>query len=239
MRLATYNVHHGAPTRGPVDLDRTIEVCRVLDADLLAVQELDSGVARSGGIDQPRALSTRLGLHAAFAAPVRIGEDGRYGHALFARHPLTDVEQIELTVTPGREHRTALLATVELDGTLVEVCALHLENPRQADVARPTALEQARFAFDLIVARAERSGRPAVVLGDLNVDPARIEPLATAAGFDLAAGSPTFPSRRPRVRIDHVAVRGLRVEATDVPAAEASDHRPLLVLAVPDRGPLA
>ena len=51
MRLATYNVHHGAPARGRVDLDATVAVCHALDADLLAVQELDAHVDRSGGVE--------------------------------------------------------------------------------------------------------------------------------------------------------------------------------------------
>ena len=83
--------------------------------------------------------------------------------------------------------------------------------------------------FDLLSQRAGRSGRPAVLLGDLNLEGAVVGPIAAARGFDLAVAPPTYPAARPTRRIDHVALRGLRLEAVEVPAARASDHRPLLV----------
>lgn len=233
MRLATYNVHHGAPARGPVAFDQTLDVCRALDADVLAVQELDADVARSGRIDQPTILATTLGMRSCFAVTVRIGSMGRYGHALLSTHELDDIEVVPLAVTEGREARAAILATTVIGGVPLVVGAVHLENARRGDRGEPAASAQAQHVLRLVAERATVTGHAAVVLGDLNLDAPLTRALATDAGFELAGGPNTYPSGGPRHRIDHVAARGLTVTSVEVPASDASDHRPLLVTARP------
>ena len=52
MRLATFNILSGrAPADDRVDPDRFAAVVRELDADVLALQEVDRGQARSGYAD--------------------------------------------------------------------------------------------------------------------------------------------------------------------------------------------
>jgi endonuclease/exonuclease/phosphatase family metal-dependent hydrolase len=234
MRLATYNVHHGAPSRGRVDLDATIGVCRALRSDVLAVQELDSFASRSGRIDQPSVLAEALGMFVAFATTVRLDERGHYGHALFSVHRLIDVETVELVVSPGREPRAAILASTEVDGVPLEVAAVHLENPRRGHDPSKT-IEQAAAVFARAISRADATGNVAVVMGDLNLGATTTRSLAEGSGFALAAGPNTFPSHRPHQRIDHIALRGGSIEHVEVPASDASDHRPLLVIADADR----
>ncbi|MFJ5229056.1 endonuclease/exonuclease/phosphatase family protein [Kitasatospora sp. NPDC088391] len=67
LRLATFNVLHGrrpsvdGPT-GAVGLAPLAEAVAGLDADVLALQELDRGQERSGGVDQARALAGAAGV---------------------------------------------------------------------------------------------------------------------------------------------------------------------------------
>jgi endonuclease/exonuclease/phosphatase family metal-dependent hydrolase len=52
VRLATFNVLHGrAPADGRVDLDRFASAVATLDADVLALQEVDRSQSRSGSAD--------------------------------------------------------------------------------------------------------------------------------------------------------------------------------------------
>ena len=52
MRLATFNILHGrSPVDGQVDLDRFAAAVRDLDADVLALQEVDRDQPRSHGAD--------------------------------------------------------------------------------------------------------------------------------------------------------------------------------------------
>jgi endonuclease/exonuclease/phosphatase family metal-dependent hydrolase len=51
MKLVTFNILHGRTPGDGVDLDRFVECVAELDADILALQEVDSIQARSGLAD--------------------------------------------------------------------------------------------------------------------------------------------------------------------------------------------
>ena len=66
---------------------------------------------------------------------------------------------------------------------------------------------------------------PRVLIGDLNLGPARAKPLFAAAGFDCVPDVCTFPADEPRVMLDYIAVEGLRILDRAVIRSDTSDHR--------------
>jgi endonuclease/exonuclease/phosphatase family metal-dependent hydrolase len=56
--------------------------------------------------------------------------------------------------------------------------------------------------------------------------------VVAGAGLVRVDAPPTFPAHLPRRRIDWIAVDGLAVEGVEVPALDASDHRPLVATCV-------
>ena len=109
------------------------------------------------------------------------------------------------------------------DGELA-VVATHLSNRGRAD-PHP-ALAQ----LDAVLARLATIAPPRVLLGDLNLEPDVIGDVIAAAGLTRVDAPPTFPVDVPRRRIDWIAVDGLVVESVEVPALDASDHRPLVAV---------
>ncbi|HET9442931.1 MAG TPA: endonuclease/exonuclease/phosphatase family protein [Acidimicrobiales bacterium] len=221
IRAATFNVLHGqrGDGSGVVDLDLLVTCAAGLDADLLALQEADVGVVRSGRADQPRAVAEATGMEHVFAKAISIGT-GRYGNALLARGPISDIEVLRLPKHSRlHEWRVAILATVQLEGIPVSVAATHLS------IHRDEVHEQ----LDLVVAALAARPAPAVLLGDLNLLSEEVEPVVRAAGLHLAGGGATFPADNPRIRIDHVAVAGLGLGEVDVVRTRCSDHRALVV----------
>jgi endonuclease/exonuclease/phosphatase family metal-dependent hydrolase len=62
MRLATFNILHGrSPDDGRVDLGRLASAVRDLDADILALQEVDRDQPRSGGADLTAVAAEAMG----------------------------------------------------------------------------------------------------------------------------------------------------------------------------------
>jgi endonuclease/exonuclease/phosphatase family metal-dependent hydrolase len=83
------------------------------------------------------------------------------------------------------------------------------------------AREQVGEALSLLITRPG----PWVLVGDLNLEPPDVEPLAEAHGFDLLAGPETHSTRRtPTRRLDHVLTKGLNVTASGVEKLPVSDH---------------
>ena len=78
LRIVSYNIRHGRGMDDQVNLTRTTEVLRRLEADLIGLQEVDDRVRRSGGVPQADSLGASLGMHAAFGAFMPY-QGGHYG----------------------------------------------------------------------------------------------------------------------------------------------------------------
>jgi endonuclease/exonuclease/phosphatase family metal-dependent hydrolase len=214
VRVATWNVEHAVRRRdGVVDVELAGRMVASLQADVVALQELDVRARRSARVDQPAAIATVASMRVEFAAARRLGLIGRYGVALSSRSLIDDVDVVRL---PGAdERRVALVARTRG----VSVAVTHLSRVRD-DSAR-----QLDVVLDHLLARPG----PHLLLGDLNRREYEVGRLAER-GLTVAGGAPTYPSDAPRLRIDHVAVsHDLAITRTGVPSVDVSDHRPLVV----------
>jgi endonuclease/exonuclease/phosphatase family metal-dependent hydrolase len=82
VRLVTWNVLHGcSPDDGRVDLDRFAAAVRALDADVLALQEVDRGQERSGGADLTRIAADAMGARDHRFAAALVGPPGAWSAA--------------------------------------------------------------------------------------------------------------------------------------------------------------
>ena len=212
VRVATFNIQYGRTAAGDVDVGLVATVVAGLDAEIVALQEVDVGVARSGGIDEAAEIAGAAGMTSRFGAAARIGWRGRFGNALLARDPITDVEVARLPrlVRRGRR-RSALVASVGP----VSVAVTHLS------VWPPDTWVQLAAVVELL----GRRPAPRILLGDLNLPPAHVVSRVRAAGLTLAGGPPSFPASQPFTRIDHIAVAGMRIGDVTVVPAPVSDHR--------------
>lgn len=221
MRIVTFNVQHARTPAGTVDTPALGRYCAGLGADVLALQEVDQRLRRSGGADQASSVAQATGLTAFFGPARRVGLGGRYGNALLVRGALLAAATLPLPRRGRGEARAAVVATVSVDGPPLSLAATHLS------VDRAEAAHQLEYVLELLVSRPP----PRVLLGDLNLRPDWAVPALERRGFTVAAtAAPTYPAAGPFLRIDHVAVEGLEVEAVEVlEAAPVSDHRPLVV----------
>jgi endonuclease/exonuclease/phosphatase family metal-dependent hydrolase len=229
MRLGTFNIKNGLCADGSCDPEILVGACRGLNADVLALQEVDREAPRSLRADQTALVAERCHLTGLFAPARRLRDGGEYGNALLAAGEISDVEHVSLPVEPGREARAAVVAHVDVDSTPLSVAATHLQNrrgraPGTADEAGEQ-LEQLAVVLDALARRP----RPRVLLGDLNVLPEVAEPVLTDAGYEVADSEATIHVRAPKVRLDYVAVDGLSILASEVIDTDVSDHRALVV----------
>ena len=210
ITVATWNVRHGRPRRGFTSNRALLTAAASLDADLLAVQEVERHVIRSWFADQPHriAAATTASTHR-YQPARRLALTGSDGVAVSTRG----------TIEAGRVHRwpgrVALLVRVDIDGRELSVVTTHLQNDKA--VAQPQL-------DDLLVVLADEP-RPMLLLGDFNLTSDVVRPAVEAAGFTFVDGSPTSPAWAPVHRLDHIAVDGLEVLDQRVVELPVSDHR--------------
>ena len=221
VRVLTYNIHHAEGIDGRVDIDRVADVIESAHPDIVCLQEVDAGMARTGHADMPAQLAQRLQMHMAFGPNLFEGQ-ARYGNATLTRHSIVTQENLPLPNPAGQEPRGCLRTVVEMDGVKLIVLNTHL------GLQEPERLEQARALAALVDAS------PTVLAGDLNEETGA-PALATLTRHmrDTAGdgGAATYPAQAPETRIDFVLVSGpIDVLSSRVlsehEALRASDHRP-------------
>ena len=223
MRVVTFNIHHGTVGKeGRVDPEQLGATCAAFEADLIALQEVDLHTYRTGRADLAGVVAAACGMEHAFG-PSRRFPGGWYGNALLVRGAIASWSVEPLPRVPrGRwwqERRTVLEAVVEVRGTTLSVSATHLAVPRAVSTVQ----------LHRLLDRA-RTRPPGLVLGDLNLRPSVVGPVARAAGFELVTHDPTSPATDPLVSIDHVLVSpGLVATNPAVVVTAMSDHAALLV----------
>jgi len=107
MEIVSYNMHYGVGMDGKYDLARVLDAVR--DADIIALQEVDSYWDRSGNVDQIELIREQMPDHdlaygsnvdvvkrdAATGAPVR-GRRRRSGNITLSRYPILTIRNFPL-----------------------------------------------------------------------------------------------------------------------------------------------
>lgn len=255
MRVMTYNVKAGM--YHPQGLEAVARVIEAQEPDIVALQEVDVGLPRTGGVDQAAWLAERLGLQVRFGAAMWAGQSdvaywfgeasrgvGQYGNALMIRPGAAigtaDSLALPLPVYPPDadarwpEPRGALAVHIELSAEPMWVISTHF------------GLEpgQRRQQAEFLRAQVGRLDAPVLLMGDFNGIPGspELEPFADMDDvYAVLEGDPpvTFPSGARGTLsekgwcgcIDHIFLRGLRARRAEVIYDEtrASDHNPVVV----------
>lgn len=235
MRVLTFNIHHGVGTDGVLDLERVARVIDSVAPDVVALQEVDQGVERSGKVDQLRELARLTGMRALGGGHLEYG-GGLYGNGILTHYEDDGVTRIDLPPVEGGEPRVALMARL-LPGDprgpeSVTFVATHF------DIGESEAhrVESAR-AITRALIESGGLNDAAVLAGDLNAGYDSETLRILEESWDRTNDDyerPTYPSTGPKRQIDHVLTRPRRrweVLSTRVlPDAVTSDHRPLLTV---------
>ena len=223
VRVASYNIHKGIGNDGTYDPARTISVIAEIDADIIALQEVDRRLGDRKGRLSLAALERETGLTLVPLA-ARPMSHGWHGNALFYRRgTIVRAERLHL---PHAEPRGAVLAEFDIGGRPLRVVAAHLgllSHTRRLQMERLRSHLEAREPMPTLLCGDFNEWRP----GRANSPLERLSPL-----FQTAAAVPSFPSRRPVFPLDRIFgwPDGLIAEfgVHDSPVARrASDHLPV------------
>jgi endonuclease/exonuclease/phosphatase family metal-dependent hydrolase len=223
IRVASYNMRKAIGTDRRRRPERTLEVLRELDADVVALQEADRRFGtRASAI--PLHMIDEHSDYKPVAFDARDGSLGWHGNALLVRKTV-EILHKELLHLPSLEPRGAVMAEISLNGEELRVIGMHL------DLSGLWRRQQAHYILHHLNSR-ERA-MPAVLMGDLNEWSVRGGCLRDF-GHHLAFADcgRSFHVRRPVARLDRIMVTpGLGIDECGVhhsaTARKASDHYPV------------
>ncbi|SCX84949.1 endonuclease/exonuclease/phosphatase family protein [Nitrosospira sp. Nsp13] len=220
LTLATYNIHACIGADGRFKPERIVHVLRELNADVVALQEVEHHDV--DGCDLLDYLAAETGL-TAVSGPTLLRRTRHYGNAILTRLPILTVNRVDLTL-PGHEARGALDITLDGKGRRVQVVATHLGL---------MPWERRHQVRELLKLFNIGSANIYVLMGDLNEWFLWGRPLRWLhAHFKRSPHCATFPARLPFMALDRLWVHPrkrlaiVEVHASDL-ARMASDHLPL------------
>lgn len=249
MRVATFNILHGrSPADDRVDVERYAAAVKALDADVLALQEVDRNQPRSANADLTAVAAEAMGAEEHRFVAALSGSPGAtwmaatgdeqpdsaaYGIALLSRHPVLSWEVVRLSSTPTRVPMWfpgSRRPTMVRDEPRVAVAA-RIDAPQGEVTVVNTHVSfvswWGRHQLRTVVRSLEGTD-PVLLVGDLNMGLIRAQAIT---GMLPLVDRATFPADEPREQLDHVLARGRvgRVTGVDVPELPLSDHRALVV----------
>lgn len=236
LRVMTYNVHGCVGMDGCLSPSRIARVIAQYNPDVVALQELDVGRARSGSHDQAQLIADYLKMSCHFHATLQMEEES-FGDAVLSDFPLYLHKRDSLLRHPMLsflEPRGAIWVQVNFNGRIVQVINTHLGLLRQERILHTEELLSEKW-----LAGAECVW-PVILCGDFNAMPGsrvierienRLNSIRVPSTRARRAG--TWFGRYPLIRLDHIFVSpDCKIVSIDVCdsylARLASDHRPLL-----------
>ncbi len=229
FRVMTYNIHHGEGLDGKVDLLRIAELIRDERADLVALQEVDRGVARTARRDLPAELAALTGMTCVFSNNFSF-QGGEYGNAILSRFPIRRWTNTHYRMLIPDEQRGLLQTVVDIGGREVAFLNTHIDY-------RPDDKERWANVGEIESIVAGYGNTPVILCGDFNAVPDSRVIRRVAERFDdtwaKVGDGPglTIPVKQPAKRIDYLWVTKdgpIQPLKAWVPSTEASDHLPVV-----------
>lgn len=238
MRIVFYNIRYGTgcdwkyhlpvPFSGffrssTVGTGRIAQYLESLDADVLCLCEVDGGSYRHRNHCQARHMASKKGWQHVFANKYgrnslvrRLPILSSQGNAILSRLPIVGTEEHHLSRGMKKTYIEA-----EFDDFFVILAHLSLgKKTREAQLHE-------------LADHCRSLNKPVILGGDFNLLSGSRELAPLLKRTDLrdadALRRPTFPSRRPGMRLDYVlAGEEIEIHRIDVPRVHFSDHLPIV-----------
>jgi len=229
VKVLSFNILHGATTKGDFDLDAIAKVIKDTDPDFVALQEVDYQTQRAKTYDLATELGWRTKMAPLFGRAMPY-DGGEYGEGILSRYTFVETRNVGLPFTPGNEPRAALeITTILPSGDTISFVGTHLDHLRD-ETDRVAQAKKINEAF-------AANQYPTILAGDLNAMPGStpiniLEEMWTGS-YDKQNPAPTFPSQNPSRKIDYVMFypknKWKVLETKVIQDPVASDHCAYLV----------
>ncbi|WP_203229435.1 endonuclease/exonuclease/phosphatase family protein [Aureibaculum marinum] len=230
VRVLTFNILHGATTKGDFNLDLIANVIKDANPDYVALQEVDFKTNRAKKYDLVTELGWRTKLSPLFGKAMNY-DGGEYGEGILSKTSFLNSRRVALPYYDDHEPRAALeITTVLKSKDTISFVGTHLDHLTN-DKDRVAQVKKINEVFS-------KNKYPTILAGDFNAEPNStpiniLEEIWTTA-YDKDNYDLTYPSDKPTVKIDYVLFypknRWRVLETKVIKNTIASDHFAYLVV---------
>jgi len=224
LTFASFNIGAAAKRSRGYTAENLLSVAAAIlasKADILCLQEVDLGCARSGGVDMPRYLCEHTHCPYLHFIPIRPFQGGLYGTLILSRFPFvqTDVHNYPVRIATqgtsagmaevnlGRDHRTLRIFNTHLS------CENEDSNTETMECYNAYLMEKGQGSF--------------VAAGDFNAFPDKVASIIRA-GQIHNLNLPTYEAKAIDNIVTTADIEVADVHTVDTTLDGTSDHRLLL-----------
>jgi len=200
VKVLSFNILHGATTKGDFDLDAIAKVILDTDPDFVALQEVDYKTNRAKNYDLATELGWRTKMASIFGRAMYY-DGGEYGEGVLSKHSFLSSRNVALPFIPGDEPRAALeITTVLPSKDTISFLGTHLDHLKEED----NRIMQAKKINQTF----KSNNHPTILAGDLNAQPRsttmNILESLWEGSYNKDNPESTYPSENPRKKIDYI-----------------------------------
>jgi endonuclease/exonuclease/phosphatase family metal-dependent hydrolase len=237
LRVLSYNIHGCVDSQRKIDVEKIATIISNMNADIIALQEVDTETPICKNRSQAKAISDFIGFDYLYFPVEKRGRHA-FGLAILCRYP---IEQSNCFMLPNlyprlkMRKRGVLRARIQTPLGCVHLINTHLSVYRLERFFQLIAVLGWSGLRDVAVRE------PIIFCGDLNANPSSLIYRRLSAYLNDVQKEPdpsrrprpTFPSKIPVLRIDHILIsdrfQTVHSEVTrNALTAKASDHLPLV-----------
>lgn len=210
IHVASYNIRKSVGTDWRRDPARILDILNEVDADVVALQEVDRRFGSRTTSLSPEMVAAHTDYNA-ISFGVRAQSLGWHGNTILHKRGIKVLHTMSLTL-PALEPRGAVLADLEIDNQKLRVIGLHL------GLVALWRQRQAQSVLNQIDVLDE--ALPTVIMGDLNQWTTEGGCLAHfSRNHNVVEPGPSFHSSRPMLNFDRI------ITTTDIEVTEAGVHQ--------------
>ena len=169
--LASFNICSAHFREGCYTSDNLFRLAQLINesrADVVCLQEVDRGAARSDRVDMPAYLAEHTELKHHYFIKIRDFQGGEYGTAILSRYPITEAKTFNYPVRIATQGTSCGYAVLNVEGTPVTVFNTHLS------VENEESNTETLCCLGDILATLRREGKSFLCCGDFNTSPKKV-----------------------------------------------------------------
>ena len=231
MKIMTFNIQHCLDyTKRVINFDLFADFIKTHSPDVCGLNEVRGEGPLKDYTDQTNILGDRTGYNRYFGEAIKVKKTSPYGNALLSRHIIKNAETIKIpdpilkSEPVSYETRCVIKAVINFDGKDICFLITHM------GLAKKERKNAVRTICNII----DETDLPVILMGDFNAepddsvfDPIR-ERLSDTQNKSDNPDVKTFPSDKPRKKIDYIFYRGLECIKAHTITEVLSDHLPII-----------
>lgn len=169
--LASFNICSAHFREGHYTEDNLTRLAAQINqstADVVCLQEVDRGAARSERVDMPARLADMTELKHHYFIKIRDFQGGEYGTAILSRYPIAEARTLHYPVRFATQGTSCGYTVLDVEGTPVTVFNTHLS------VENEESNTETLCCLGDILATLRREEKSFLCCGDFNTSPKKV-----------------------------------------------------------------